>query len=187
MGEHDDTTTVTTGAELARAIGAAMDDGESWSVIGSPREAHRVLDLAGDLGELAMLGDAQVRVGGGVRLDTLSQYVQSQVGVAPGWPMGTGVTVAAAMSGDLPAGHPARAVLRQMSNALVEVEVARGSTRTTEMWDTSTVVGDDGSVELPGDAVVAHVIVGLAAAAAAVRAAAQPGGELGGPRDGQRG
>lgn len=160
--------TVTSAAALAAALADLGDDVPVLSTSGDADAGPRIR-LAGQLAELTMVGDALVEVGGGVTLATLAQYVQSQTGVAPGWPLDTATTVAGALFPRRRPGPTVAAIVRQMSKSIVEVEVARGASGTVETWDGATIFDDDQQVLLPVDAVVATVTVGMAAAAAAVR------------------
>jgi len=107
-------------------------------------------------------------VGGGVTLSSLSQYVQSQVGVAPGWPLGGHVTVAGALAAASDMPPVVTAIVAAMSKAVVEVEVMRSTTRAAEVWSRSMLWRHGSTVGLPDDAVVVSVTASVAAAALAV-------------------
>ncbi len=96
---------VTTSSELAGAMARVDDQGDRWQVAGAgdTDPAAVTLRLAGRLAEVTVVGDGLVEVGGGVTLASLSQYVQSQLGYAPGWPLAGGVTVAGVMAATSPA------------------------------------------------------------------------------------
>lgn len=177
-----ETTIVTTPRELADEMARVEHAGGAWQVAGMPtaREDAVTLVLDGLLASVTAVGDGLVEVGGGVTLATLSQYLQSQVGVAPGWPLDAEVTVAGALAD---AAHAPKAIARivaAMSEAVVEVEVMRASTRAAEVWPRSALWQHPPAVGLPRDSAVVSVTASVAAAgAAAVRPAPQirpPGG-----------
>lgn len=168
MPDHD-VVTVTDATELATTLAAADEAGRGWCLEGVATPGDRLrVRLGGRLALVSMVGGAMVEVGGGVALATLAQYVQTQTGVAPGWPLDATTSVALALAGGGEPQGPIDHIVEQMSQSIVEVEVARASTRATEWWDRDTLFHGDDRPNLPSDAVVAVVIVRMAAAAAAV-------------------
>lgn len=186
----DDTIVVRTPRDLADAMADIEVTGGAWQVAGapSPRADAVTLALGGRMADVTALGDGLVEVGGGVTLASLAQYAQSQVGVAPGWPLLGDVTVAGALAAAPETPPAVEAIVVAMSKAVVEVEVVRSSTRAAEVWSRSMLWRHGSAAGLPDDAVVVSVTASVAAAASAV--AGQPGpagvdpgtgrGELGG-------
>ncbi|HKJ54690.1 MAG TPA: hypothetical protein VJ978_01770 [Nitriliruptoraceae bacterium] len=163
---------VTSSSQVAAAMGEAVDAGRRWQVAGAVVEdpGAVTLTLAGRLAEVTVVGDGLVEVGGGVTLASLSQYVQSQLGYAPGWPLAGGVTVAGALVGSADAPPAVSGIVSAMSNAVVEVEVVRSSTRAAEIWDREHLWPTTFDVGLPDDGVVVAVTISVVAAASAVAA-----------------
>lgn len=172
-----ETILITTPRDLADAMADIEATGGPWQVAGvpSPRPDAVTLVLGGRMADVTALGDGLVEVGGGVTLASLSQYVQSQVGVAPGWPLRDDVTVAGALTAVADAPPAVAAIIAAMSNAVVEIEVMRATTRAAEVWARSMLWQHGSAVGLPDDAVVVSVLASVAAASAAV--AAKPGPE----------
>lgn len=173
-----DTIVVTTARDLADAMVEVETAGGTWQVAGvpSPRPDAATLVLGGSMADVTALGDGLVEVGGGVTLSSLSQYVQSQVGVAPGWPLGGHVTVAGALAAATDTPPAVAAIISAMSKAVVEVEVMRSTTRAAEVWSRSMLWQHGSAVGLPDDAVVVSVTASVAAAASAVTTQPGPGG-----------
>lgn len=171
---------VTTSSELVAAMGEVGGRGDRWQVagVGVVQPAAVTLRLAGRLAEVTVVGDGLVEVGGGVTLATLSQYVQSQLGYAPGWPLAGDVTVAGVMAGSAQPPPGVTPIVEAMSEAVVEVEVVRASTMAAEIWQRAQLWPTDSDVGLPADSVVVAVTISVVAAAEAVAAIRRRGPEF---------
>lgn len=178
-----ETTVVTTPRELADEMARVAQAGGAWQVAGTPtvRDDAVTIVLDGPLAAVTAMGDGLVEVGGGVTLATLSQYLQSQVGVAPGWPLDARVTVAGALADAVHAPAAIARIIAAMSEAVVEVEIMRASTRATEVWPRATLWEHPPAVGLPDDGAVVSVTASVAAAGAAVARSIPDIGVPGGP------
>lgn len=169
-GEVDSPIIVRTASGLATAMHDVEQAGRRWQVVGvtRPDDTAVALSLQGRLAQVTVVGDGMVEVGGGVTLASLSQYVQSQLGYAPGWPVTGSVTVAGVLADTVAPPAAVAAIVMAMSKAVVEVEVMRASTQAAELWDRGRFWSDGTTVGLPADAVVVRATFSVVAAAAAV-------------------